>query len=219
VFIEINLAPGLEARRPFAGGLPFRLPALPALGADPRLAAAGALALLLVGFALFSFLRLGTRAETARAQIEREMADSTRYATAIALVNTLQARQDTIRQQIGVIRSVDQQRYVWPHLMDEIGAAVPAYTWLAQISTVAAPDSVPGPAFSIQGNAGSTQALTRFMKNLEASAFIRDVTLLTSEQDVVEHRTIHRFTLEARYEVPDPVLIETVPIIDVEGGR
>jgi type IV pilus assembly protein PilN len=219
VFIEINLAPGLQARRPFAGGLPIRLPALPALGTDPRIAAASALAALLVVLAVLSFVGLGTRAEAARAQIEREVADSARYATTIALINSLEARQDTIQRQIGVIRSVDQRRYVWPHLLDEISLSVPAYTWLTQVSTLASPDSVPGPALSIQGNAGSTQSLTRFMKNLEASPFIRDVTLLTSEQDVVERRTIHRFTLEARYEDPDPVLIATVPIIAPEGGR
>jgi Tfp pilus assembly protein PilN len=132
-------------------------------------------------------------------------------------VQALRTRQDTIQQKIGVIREVDQRRYVWPHLLDEIGAAVPAFTWMTQISSTEAPDSVAGPlSFTIQGSAGSTQALTRFMKNLEGSPFVREVTLVTSEQAEESGRSIHRFTLEARYETPDETAIETVPIITLE---
>jgi hypothetical protein len=54
------------------------------------------------------------------------------------------------------------------------------------------------------------------MKNLEESAFIRDVTLVTSEQADEQGRAVHRFTLEARYETPDSSAIETVPLIVVE---
>jgi len=73
----------------------------------------------------------------------------------------------------------------------------------------------PPPAFNVEGAAATTQALTRFMKNLEASAFIRDVALVTSEQTVTEGRTYLKFTLEARWEQPDSTLVETVPVVPV----
>lgn len=172
---------------------------------------------LLLAFLVFGFWRMGARADSLEGQIQQEVADSTRYASTIALVQSLQARQDTITQKIEVIRSVDSRRYVWPHLLDEISLAVPAYTWLTEIQTTAAADSTQvGPSFTIQGNAGSTQALTRFMKNLEASHFIRDVTLITSEQETVEGRTIQRFSLEARYSTPPASEIVTVPIVFLE---
>src|SRR5690606_5182568 len=111
----------------------------------------------------------------------------------------------------------DTRRYVWPHLLDEIGLAVPAFLWLTDIGSTEARDSTQvGPSFSVQGNAGSTQALTRFMKNLEESAFVRDVTLVTSEQEIVEGRTIQRFSLEARYSTPPSSEIRTVPIVVLE---
>ena len=72
-----------------------------------------------------------------------------------------------------------------------------------------------GPVFNLEGNAGSTEALTRFMKNLEASPMIREVTLVTSQREEVLGRTVHRFTLEARWEEPDSGFIETVPLISV----
>jgi Tfp pilus assembly protein PilN len=103
---------------------------------------------------------------------------------------------------------------VWPHLLDQISLAVPAYTWLTEISSTGTAAGADGlPTFTIQGNVGSTPALTRFMKNLEASAFIRDVTLVTSEQDEADGRTIQRFSLEASYRIPEAEVIETIPVV------
>lgn len=199
------------------------------MGGDTRtlgLAALGVVALLAFGWLFWS---QGSRQAALDSRVSSEVADSSRFAATIALVSDLQARQDTIRQQIAVIRDVDQRRYVWPRLMDEVSRALPAFTWLSQITSTpaaaaeAAADTTgtteavtSGPVFTVQGNAGSTQALTRFMKNLEDSSFIRDVTLVTSEQVEVEGRMLHRFTLEARYETPPSEAVETVPYVVVE---
>jgi len=77
------------------------------------------------------------------------------------------------------------------------------------------PPPPPPPGFNLEGDAATTQALTRFMKNLEASPFIRDVALVTSEQTQTQGRTYLKFTLEARWEQPDSTLIETVPVVPV----
>ncbi|HEX9935984.1 MAG TPA: PilN domain-containing protein, partial [Longimicrobium sp.] len=77
------------------------------------------------------------------------------------------------------------------------------------------PPPPPPPGFTLEGNAATTQALTRFMKNLEGSAFIRDVALVTSEQTETQGRTYLKFTLEARWEQPDSTLVETVPVVPV----
>ena len=216
--IEINLAPGAEARRPAARGRSsVSLPKLPALGGESRPVLLGAGMLLLVLLVGFGIWRMGQRRAELEARIQAEVTDSTRFATTIELIQALRQRQDTIQQKIAVIREVDQRRYVWPHLLDEISAAVPAYTWLTDIVSAAAADTMAGPlSFTIQGAAGSTQALTRLMKNLEGSPFVRDVTLVTSEQAEEAGRAVHRFTLEARYETPDTAAIQTIPIITVE---
>lgn len=193
------------------------MPKLPSIGGDSRSIMAGAFVLLIglaVGFAIW---QMGQRRAALDARVAAEVRDSTRFATTIELISSLRARQDTIRQKIGVIQEVDQRRYVWPHLLDEISASVPAFTWLSQISSSEQRDTTSaGLSFSVQGNAGSTQALTRFMKNLEASPFVRSVTLVTSEQSAEKGRSIHRFTLEAKYETPDSAAVQTVPIITVE---
>jgi len=77
------------------------------------------------------------------------------------------------------------------------------------------PPPPPPPGFNLEGNAATTQSLTRFMKNLEASPFIRDVALVTSEQTQTQGRTYLKFTLEAAWEQPDSTLIETIPVVPV----
>ena len=240
--IEINLLPSGAARRvPAARAL--RAPSGPKLGADPRIAALGAAAVLLLLLGGYLYWQSGGRVTELEAQVRAAEADSVRLQRTLGMLSTLRARQDTVEQKIAVIRAVDGRRYVWPHLMDEVSRAVPQYTWLTKVAATeedvgAAPaplaagassadsakaDSIAaaaeemalqGPGFTIEGNAATTQALTRLMKNLEASPMIRDVTLVTSEQTEVEGGSaFQKFTLEARYETPDSSLIETVPVL------
>jgi Tfp pilus assembly protein PilN len=205
---------------------------------DPRVAAVGLAAFLVLVLAGFGWWKTGSARTALETEVEAETQDSVRLARTISLMETLDARRDTIENKISVIRSVDGRRYVWPHLMDEVSRAVPPYTWLTKLAAsddadAAAPAAAPapaagdttqpaapaappapqGPAFSVEGNAGTTQALTRFMKNLEMSPMIRDVALVTSEQTSKDGRTYLKFTLEARYEQPDSSLLEIVPVL------
>jgi Tfp pilus assembly protein PilN len=217
VLIEINLAPGASGSSAAARRLPpLRLPAIPTLGGDPRLVLAGVLALVLVALAPLSIMRLESRQTDLQARIQQEVADSARYAATIALMQGLRARQDSVIQKIEVIRSVDSRRYEWPRLLDQVSLSVPAYTWLTQMNTGGGRDGSSGPVFALQGFVGTTQALTRLMKNLEGSPFIREVTLITTEQDELDGRTVLRFSLEARYEVAEPSLVRTVPLFGSE---
>jgi hypothetical protein len=67
-------------------------------------------------------------------------------------------------------------------------------------------------ALQIVGNTVDIQALTRFMKLLEASPFIQKVQLARSEMAMVEGKEVTEFTLEAQYERPDSSMIVTAPV-------
>ncbi|HET6231025.1 MAG TPA: PilN domain-containing protein [Longimicrobiaceae bacterium] len=252
--IEINLLPGGAARRPTAArGVAGSKMSLPKMGGDPREVALGALAVALLLLAAWSWWSTGQRRDELQGQVERETADSTRLTGTINLVASVDAKKDTIERKIGVIRSVDERRYVWPHILDEVSRATPQYTWLTKIasSEQSGPSPVPGrpappppaakpdtakpdttaaaraareqaradsvrlavPGFTVEGNTASPQALTRFMKNLEASPMIKDVTLVTSQQSAEVGRTFLKFTLEAKYEIPDSSIVQTVPVV------
>lgn len=51
------------------------------------------------------------------------------------------------------------------------------------------------------------------MKNLESSPMITRVVLVTSQQDDATGRALLKFTLEARWEDPDPAFVQTVPLL------
>ena len=120
--IQINLLPGGTPKRASAAR-GARTPSLPRLGGDPRVAGVGLAALLLVILSGFGWWKTGAARTELQASVEREMADSVRLARTISLMETLDARRDTIENKISVIRSVDGRRYVWPHLMDEVSRA------------------------------------------------------------------------------------------------
>ena len=230
----------VSARRPLAPGGGGS--GLPSLGADPRAAAMAGAAVLLLLLGAFWFWRSGQRQGSVQAEIEREQQDSVRLERTIALMRALDTRRDTISRKMEVIRRVDGRRYVWPHLLDEVSRAVPPFMWLTRVAVAEEEATLPapaaaatpadtskadsaaaetaaalpeGPSFSIEGNAGSTQALTRFMRALEASPMIRDVALVTSEQTEFQRRSVLKFTVEARWEEPDSSFVQTVPLLTV----
>ncbi len=145
---------------------------------------------------------------------ETAQRDSLRYAELIASADSLRARRDTLLQKVRIIRGIDQDRYVWPHIMDEVARALPEFTWLTGLEQTSGSGSEI--QFRIQGMTGLTQALTRFMRNLNDSPFIRDIQLVSQQQQQQAQKLVQSFQLLARYEVPDSSAIVTEPII-VEG--
>lgn len=211
--IEVNLLGATEQRRTVPTALaPAGFPKLPTIAGDPSTAVLGALGMLLLLWIGWAFWSLGDRAGELQAQLDQEIADSTRLAATMSRTELLRARQDTMQKRIEVIRGVDERRYVWPHLMDEISRAVPASAWLTKVASSEGAEGG-GPGFNIEGQAASTQSLTQLMKNLEASPYIRGVTLVTTAQEVAEGHPVQKFTLEAQYEAPDLTAIRTVPVV------
>jgi Tfp pilus assembly protein PilN len=166
--------------------------------------------------------------------LQQELADSARFSTVIGERKAVIARRDSLIKQLGIIQQIDDSRYVWPHILDEISRALPPYTWITTVSqlsakpiltqrdttTKAAGDSTPKakpPAepivvFQIVGNTVDIQALTRFMRVLESSPFVQNVTINKSNVVLVDNREVTEFTLDVQYQKPDPAAVTTVPI-------
>ena len=67
--------------------------------------------------------------------------------------------------------------------------------------------------FRILGQTVDIQALTRFMKALEASPFIQNVQLTRSELVLSEGKEVTQFLLEAESQTPPPFVVKTVPLV------
>lgn len=222
--IEINLLPG-ASRKAKGRGAGFSLGSLAGGVRDPWMigAAAGVL-LATVGVAFMYTSQTASAAELATRE-EQALADSARFAIVLRQRASAEARRDSVQRQLEVIRAIDADRFIWPHVMDEVSRALPPYTWLKTMSTTtpqgappsgAAADSAPAtpepPRFHITGNTVDIQALTRFMKLLEASPFIQHVQLARSEMALVDGKEVTEFQLDAQYERPDSAAITTAPL-------
>jgi type IV pilus assembly protein PilN len=219
--IEINLLPGSpkRAKRKAKLAIPaFNKPS-PGLPTFDRLGtfliAAWVMGPVLVGWL---YLGSGARIDQLAADIQGAQADSARYAEIRVANDILRARQDTIAQKLQIIQEIDASRFVWSHILDEVSRSLPEYTWLRTVTYVSADAPLNTPTFRIEGRTGNTFALTQFMQNLEASPFVRGVTLVTTDQIVEDNKSVYSFMLDAKFEEPPPEVIQTVPLFGTQEG-
>jgi len=222
--IEVNLLPGGKKRQARGAKFQFKVPSFGRSGGsgngrfDTWILGSAAVIALVIGASGWLFFGARSSEANLAERVDVAVRDSARYADLIEKTEGLRARRDSIGQKVSIIQEIDGERYVWAHVLDEVSRALPDYTWLTQIVQVANSDGMEfdGIAFRVEGRAGNNFALTRFMESLEASPFVRDVQLVTSEQ-IAENvdggrRQVHQFTLNARFAEPPPELIETVPL-------
>jgi Tfp pilus assembly protein PilN len=263
--IEINLLPGdgKKKRRAKAAATKFEFNLKPPpwlvgitegitdkymLGAIGAVALSGALLVLM-------FISQTARATMLDARETQAVKDSAQFSAVLNAKTRAEATRDSLYQQIAIIKSIDDQRYLWSHLMYEISNALPQYTWLREITQTSAPRSVAvadtvkkaagsdsgstlsprqkalardrakrarsdsllasakDVKFKLVGHTVDIQALTRFMKSLEASPFIQNVQLSRSDLVQTDGKEVTEFTLEAETQAPPPFAIKTVPLI------
>jgi len=200
------------------------------------------------------FISQTARATMLEARETKAVKDSAQYSVVLMAKARAEATRDSLYQQIAIIKSIDDSRYLWSHLMYEISNALPQYTWLREITQTSAPrsaaaadttvrkaasgDSTKSPAqraaernrakkarsdsvlatakdinFRIVGHTVDIQALTRFMKSLEASPFIQNVQLTRSDLVLADGKEVTEFALAAETQSPPAFVIKTVPLI------
>ena len=236
--IEINLLPGSGKKSKRGGGgagfdIGGAIKGFVSKVTDPFLLSA-------VGSAVLAAVAIGglythqlARQHSLEGKERRAVQDSTNYAIVVKSIHRAQAQRDSVLRQMNIIKVIDNNRFVWPHVMDEVSRALPPYTWLTSVSqtnSVSVPQpGTPPPApkkgqsadsaaaaqpvqLQLIGNTVDIQALTRFMKSLEASPFIKDIQLVKTTTILVEGKEVTEFTLNGVYEQPDPALVRRVPI-------
>lgn len=219
--IEVNLLPGGKKSAPkgdplaFFKGLRSKLGGAGGAGGarDPYTLFFAAAAAIAIGYVGYTFMGVNGEREELEVRLEEERQDSIRFAVLIEQTNALTARRDLLAQRVEIIQGIDSNRYVWPHVLDEIAGAVPEYLWLREVMYAGdAPLQV-----RVAGRAGSIFAVTNFMRRLEASRFFRNVTLQGTQQQPSEQNQndlVQVFEILVTYEPPSLDELETVPLFD-----
>jgi Tfp pilus assembly protein PilN len=237
--IQINLLPGAQ-KRSRGGSSGIDLGAFFSATAtkirDPYLVTAVVCILACAGAVGTLTVRQMQHSTALSVEEQKQTEDSTRFASVLREKRKAEAQRDSVLRQLSIIKSIDNDRYVWPHVLEEISRALPEYTWLISIDQTSAPTTAsdigphnpkdkkankepasppvapPPMQFKIVGNTVDIQALTRFMKLLEASSFVQNVQLEKSLLTNVDGKDVTEFTLDAEYKMPDSTAIRTIPL-------
>jgi hypothetical protein len=65
---------------------------------------------------------------------QKAVQDSTRYAAVLKEREKAEAKRDTVLRSLNLIRAIDDDRFIWPHVLDEVSRALPPYTWLVSLT-------------------------------------------------------------------------------------
>jgi Tfp pilus assembly protein PilN len=248
--IEINLLPGSGKKKSgrSSGGGAARKINFGALLAgitqrirDPWLISAVGSVVLSVAIVGTAYLYQEQRLSSLSAAEQAGLADSSRYAAALKERQRADARRDTLLRRMNLIRAIDEDRFIWPHVLDEVSKALPPYTWLSSLAFMGTPQGSVNVAAGAKPETGDEkvkkkakkvdvevprdevrirmigltpdiQALTRFMRQLEASPFFGDVQLNNSQLSQDQGKDVTQFTLDVTYTRPDTSVIRRIPL-------
>lgn len=226
--IEINLLPGARKK---AGGGGLSLPDFRDIVArvkDPLLI--GALAAWVVGLSAMGWMWYTQT--SALSAMEPRLVEAQNAARRFGQIIAQKERQTILRDslviELDAIREIDGDRFVWPHIMEEVTKALPEFTWIVALDGITVQDQVledgtiiPAPVqFTIDGRTSNIQSYTRFMTRLQDSPWFRDVGSTGTNTVVENERTVRAFQITATYQVADSAFIRTLSVAEmfIEGG-
>lgn len=213
--IEVNLHPGTEGKKREGGGLSLSLPDLEGIGGLETLRSDpwhSSFLLLLVVIPLamgFLWYQQSQREDRLDQRLEEVLADSARLADLRALSDSLTSRRQAIEERIGLVKGLDQNRFAWAHVMDQVSRSLPQGAWLQGLERQS---ELPDLGVRLTGAAVSPLVITRFVRALEESPYISDVRIVSSNRQRVRGIQAQVFSLDVGYRPPPPEAVETRPL-------
>jgi Tfp pilus assembly protein PilN len=221
MMITVNLRPGQKRKRAGGGGKEFleRFRALGTRVKDPMLLAATMVAVLVGGYLIWGFGSTRRELAVLQPRLEQAQDEHKRFEGLLQQKHRAETIRDSLLTQIHTIREVDGNRYVWPHVLDEVAKSLPPYTWLTSLAIQGAAvvtdttDTLErAMQFRVEGRTMDLQAYTRFLRQLEASPWLSDVMPLEAATVVELERPVTKFTIQAAFKQADSAYIRTVPL-------
>ncbi len=220
--IEINLLPGQKRKKRAAVG--FAMPDFGALVAkvkDPMLL--GAVGAWVVVLAAVGFLyTLETRKLAAMERdLTRVEADARRFNALINQKRREEKLRDSLVRELDAIRAIDSDRYVWPHILEEVTKALPDYTWLESVTMLpgAAADTSDSTArpqvrITIDGRTGDMGGYTRFLRQLADSPWLTNIVAGPTKTAVEADKPVLTFSITVTFRQADSAFIRTAPVLE-----
>jgi Tfp pilus assembly protein PilN len=218
--IRINLVPGPQKKR--RGGPSFSFAAVGEMFAKVRnpllLGVVGVwvVGLVLVGALWFLQSRQLSSLQAEQARVD---VDARRFRTLLREKRNAERLRDSLVRELNAIREIDGERFVWPHIMEEVTKALPDYTWLVSLQAMApafeeSPDSTVTPPvrFSIEGRTPDISAYTRFVSQLAASPWVLNAEFGAVQSVLEDQRPVQSLSVTVTFRTADSAYIRTAPV-------
>jgi len=220
--IEINLLPGKKKKKAGAG---ISMPDFSEMAGkirDPLMIAAIGVWVIVLPVAGYTYFDESRKLAGLHDEIDRVTVQARNFNTLIREKQTLERLRDSLVVTLTAIREIDADRYIWPHIMEEVTKALPDFTWLNSVEFIPAPipDATeeidpnyrPAVQFTIDGRTGDMGAYTRFLRNLGNSPWVGNVQAGATQTVIENDRPVIAFTITGTYQQADSAFIRTAPL-------
>ena len=220
--IEINLLPGKKKKKVGAGVSMPDFSEMAGKIKDPLMIAAVVVWVIVLPVVGYTYFNESRKLADLQDQVDRVTVQARNFNTLIREKQTLEGLRDSLVVELAAIREIDADRYIWPHIMEEVTKALPDFTWLNSLEHVPAPtpdateeidpDFRPPVQFTIDGRTGDMGAYTSFLRNLGNSPWIANVRAGATQTVMENDRPVIAFTITATFQQADSAFIRTAPL-------
>ena len=198
--VRINLLSQQDKKKQKTAERGLALPRVASAPSIPLPLLGGLLVLLLLAGVVYVYFNQNRQTAALEERIDVARQDSTRYSRAISKIREIEASQSAISARLQAIQTVDQGRFRWPHILQEVSRSLPDNAWLTSVTRS---DDLPqADRIEITGVTFSNLILTQFMTSLEGSPYFEQVSLIGSNRSQVDGVDVTSFAVVALYTQP-----------------
>ncbi|HET6347877.1 MAG TPA: PilN domain-containing protein [Candidatus Krumholzibacteria bacterium] len=118
--------------------------------------------------------------------------ESARLAPQLAKIRKLTAEREEVNKRLGIIASLDKDRYLHVRMMNDLAVEVPDNCWIEEV------DETGGASVSIKGVTFSNFIIADFMTSLDKSGRFNDVALKKAQEGDIDDVRVVKFELSAK---------------------
>jgi type IV pilus assembly protein PilN len=118
--------------------------------------------------------------------------ESARLAPQLAKIRKLTAEREEVNKRLGIIASLDKDRYLHVRMLNDLAVQVPDNCWIEEVTETG------GSSVTIDGVTFSNFIIADFMTSLEESGRFTDVALVKAQEGEIEDVRVVKFGISAR---------------------
>ena len=118
--------------------------------------------------------------------------ESARLAPQLAKIRKLTQEREEVNKRLGIIASLDKDRYLHVRMMNDLAVQVPDNCWIEEVTETG------GSSVSIEGVTFSNFIIADFMTSLDESGRFTDVALIKAQEGDIEDVKVVKFGIRAK---------------------